>query len=87
MGLDSGITVMKRMWYCAGAMDTTRSTLHFAERARKVSLTPTVNVTVSATAQLRRLRSANVALQAQLVQPRFAIPQLQAHEYGMCACV
>ena len=48
-------------------MDTTRSTLHFAEHARRVSLTPAVNVTVSAADQLRRLRAANAALQAQLV--------------------
>lgn len=51
----------------AGAMDTTRSTLHFAEHARRVALAPTVNVTVTAADQLRRLRAANAALQAQLV--------------------
>ena len=51
----------------AGALDITRSTLCFAEHARRVSQTPTVNVMVSAAAELRRLRAVNADLQAQLV--------------------
>ncbi|KAK9808326.1 hypothetical protein WJX73_002234 [Symbiochloris irregularis] len=50
----------------AGALDNTRSTLHFAEQARRVAVVPTVNVTVTQAAELRRLRAANAALQKQL---------------------
>lgn len=53
--------------YCTGALDNTRSTLHFAEQARRVAVVPTVNVTVTQAAELRRLRAANAALQKQLV--------------------
>ena len=64
----------------AGVVDTTRGTLHFADHARRVTLAPTVNVRVSAAAELRRLRSANTALQVQLVCLPFE------HVY-VCVCV
>ena len=51
-----------------GHVESARSALHFADTARRVALTPEVNLVLPPLLQIRQLRADNTTLRAQLVR-------------------